>query len=113
MSDGSHLPTEVRQRAVDAIHQGLPVGLIARAYGVSRVTVFRWVRRADTQGEHGLQRKTGSGRPPKLDELTEEELRAIVLQPASHFGYETELWTVGRLRRVIQEQFRVSLSPSP
>ncbi len=110
MSDGSHLPAEFRQRAVAAIHQGLPVGQVATAYGVSRITVFRWVRRADAQGEQGLQRKTGSGRPRKLDDLTEDELRAIVVQPASNFGYETELWTVGRLRRVIQEQFQVSLS---
>lgn len=110
MSDGSHLPAELRQRAVAAIHQGLAVGQVATAYGVSRITVFRWVRQANAQGEQGLQRKTGSGRPRKRDDLTEDELRAIVVQPASNFGYETERWTVGRLRPVIQEQFQVSLS---
>lgn len=86
------------------------VGQVAAAYGVSRVTVFRWVRRAEAEGDQSLRRKLGSGRPRKLDDLTEEELRALVVQPASHFGYETELWTVGRLQRVIEEQFRVSLS---
>jgi transposase len=110
MSDGAHLSAEVRQRAVDAIYQGVPVGQVAVAYGVSRVTVFRWMRRVHLQGEEGLQRKAGSGRPRKLEELTEDGLRAIVVQPASHFGYETDLWTVGRLGHVIQEQFQVSLS---
>lgn len=110
MSDRSHLPTPVRQRAVDAVQQGLPLGQVATAHGVNRITVFRWVRRATSPGDLGLQRKTGSGRPRKLKELTEAELQAIVVQPASHFGYETDLWTVGRLRRVIQDQFRISLS---
>jgi transposase len=52
----------------------------------------------------------GSGRPRKLQQLTESELRAIILKPASAFGFETDLWTVGRLRRVIHDEFRVVVS---
>lgn len=110
MSDGTHLSWEFRKRAVEAVQQGIPVGQVAVAYGVSRVTVFRWMRRIDSEGEQGVQRKSGSGRPRKLEELTEEELHTIVVQPASCFGYETDLWTVGRLQRVIQEEFSVRLS---
>lgn len=74
MSDGTHLSWEFRKRAVEAVQQGIPVGQVAVAYGVSRVTVFRWTRRIDSDGEQGLQRRSGSGRPRKLEELTEEEL---------------------------------------
>lgn len=42
--------------------------------------------------------------------MDEQELREIVLQPASTFGYETDLWTVGRLHRVIQERYGIALS---
>ena len=45
-----------------------------------------------------------------LVELTEEELRKIVLQGAMSFGFETDLWTVGRLRRVITDEFRIKVS---
>jgi transposase len=45
-----------------------------------------------------------------LEELDEGELRALVLRPASAFGYETDLWTVGRLHRVIEEQYQVAVS---
>ena len=55
-------------------------------------------------------RRPTSGRPRTLAQLTEEELRNIVLQPASQFGYETDLWTVSRLHIVIEEQYRVSVS---
>jgi len=95
---------------VTAVREGVPTSTVARVYGVSRVTVFRWVRRFDLEGSQGLQRKPGSGRPRKLEELTEEELSDIVLQKASHFGYETDLWTGGRVRQVIQEQFDIRLS---
>jgi transposase len=45
-----------------------------------------------------------------LKELTEWELREIVLTAPSEFGFETDLWTVGRLRRVIGEEFRAWIS---
>jgi transposase len=110
MCNGSHLPAEVRRRAVEAVREGVPTNTVARVHGVSRVTVFRWVRRFDLEGSRGLQRRPGSGRPRKLEELTEEELGEIVLQKASHFGYETDLWTIGRVRQVIQERFDICLS---
>jgi transposase len=66
--------------------------------------------RFQRDGIEGLERKPGSGRPRKLEELTEEELKAIVLQKASDFRFETDLWTVGRLRRVIKEQYEIALS---
>jgi transposase len=110
MSDGSHISAEMRHRAVLAVQDGMPVGQVASAYGVNRTTVFRWSRRAECGGRPGRERKTGSGRPRKLEELTAEELYSLVIQPASHFGYETDLWTVARLRRVIDDQFHVRLS---
>jgi transposase len=83
---------------------------VAESYNVDRITVYRWVRRFEEHGELGLLRRPGSGRPRKLQELTESELRWMVLKPASYFGFETDLWTVGRLRRVIREEFRILLS---
>ena len=83
---------------------------VADAYGTNRSTVSRWVKRYHTEGVEGLERRATSGRPRKLEELTEEELLAIVLQPASHFGYETDLWTVGRLHSVIEDQCLVTVS---
>ena len=110
MSEGSHLPVTVRDRAVQAVRNGIPKSTVARVYGVSRLTIYRWFDRFQEDGAKGLERKPGSGRPRKLAELTEEELRAIVLRSASAFGFETDLWTVGRLRRVIKEEYQIALS---
>ena len=94
-----------------AVERGQPLGQVAEAYCVDRTTLFRWVRRYAAEGERGLQRRAGSGRPPLLPAFDMEALNDIVLEPASHFGFETDLWTVGRLRQVIREQYGVEVSP--
>lgn len=110
MSEGSYSTVEIRRSAVAAVLRGVAVGQVAEAFSVDRTTIFRWVRRYEVQGENGLQRRIGSGRPRKLQDLSEGELRGIVLKPAADFGFETDLWTVGRLRRVIREEFGVLIS---
>jgi len=110
MSEGSHFSANVRQQAIVAVLEGMPRTHVAKAFGVDRTTLFRWMQKYDAEGFAGLRRKAGSGRPRKLEELTEEELRGLVLKGAIHFGYETDLWTVGRLRRVIVEEFSMTLS---
>ena len=55
-------------------------------------------------------RRLGSGRPRKLEDLSEKGLERLVLKPASDFGYETALWTVARLQAVIHHQYRLKVS---
>jgi len=111
MSQGRYSTLEVRSRAVLAVERGQPVGEVAEAYGIDRTTLFRWVQRFTNEGPYGLERRVGSGRPRLLATLDIEAINAIVLEPASAFGFETDLWTVGRLRRVIREQYGVAVSP--
>jgi len=111
MSQGRYSTLDMRSRAVRAVARGQAVGQVAGAYAVNRTTLFRWVRRFTREGCQGLERRVGSGRPRLLVALDLEAVNDIVLEPASTFGYETDLWTVGRLRRVIREQYGVTLSP--
>lgn len=110
MSEEGYSTFEIRCRAVLAVERGWAVGEAADAFGVSRRTLHRWLGRYQENGEVGLERKPGSGRPRKLEDLDETQIRAIVLRPASAFGYETDLWTVGRLHRVIEEQHQLVIS---
>src|SRR3989442_3572173 len=95
MCQGRYSTFEIRTRAVEAVERGLAVGQVADTFNVDRTTLFRWVRNYHTDGQVGLQRKPVTGRPRLLDDLEEDELRQIVMFPASDFGYETDLWTVG------------------
>jgi transposase len=106
-----HSTYDVRLRAVRAVcEEHLPVTFVARAYGTDRTTVHRWISRFRENGDAGLLRKEGNGRPRKLGELDPETLKDIVLSPASSHGYETDFWTTRRLIQVIQSTFEVLLS---
>jgi transposase len=101
----------MRTGAVQAVlRAGLPVGDVAKAYSTDRTTLFRWLKRYERQGEIGLRRQVGSGRPRKLREMNNQRFWNLILQPATNFGYETDLWTVGRVHQVVQEKLKVIVS---
>lgn len=110
MDEEGYSTLEVRSRAVRAVLRGRSMADVADAYDTDRSTVFRWVRRYQQEGDDGLRRQPGSGRPRKLQELEEDELQELVLRPASDFGYETDLWTVRRLHGVICKEYHVVIS---
>jgi transposase len=110
MRESAHLTTKYRRRAVDAVLDGMTKTAVAAAYGVDRKTVTRWVNRFQEGGGDALLRQVGSGRRRKLEDLTEEELLRIVLAGAATYNFETDLWTVGRLRRVIADEFQIQVS---
>lgn len=83
------------------------MGEVADAFGIDRTTLYRWVKR---NGEGCLERKAGSGRPRLFQEVDEEALVKIVLSPATSHGFETDLWTIGRLHRVVQEKYEAEIS---
>jgi transposase len=88
----------------------MAMSLVAEAFGTDRTTIYRWLERYRLEGEGGLDRRRGSGRPRILEALTEGDLRRIILRPASEFGFETDLWTVARLQTVIQDRYRLHVS---
>jgi len=111
MSGRTYSTYDIRHRAVLAVVvKGLPITVVARAYGTDRITVYRWLLRYESEGEQGLLRRPVAGRPRKLTDLDQHALRAMVLAPASQYGYETDFWTTRRLIQVIQSEFEVSLS---
>jgi transposase len=101
---------DVRVRAVEAVRNGMPVSQTATTFGVDRTTLHRWLARYDEHGEAGIQRRSVSGRPRKLRGLTAKRLKRIVLAPATKFGFETDLWTVGRLHAVLVDRLNVDVS---
>src|SRR6202167_501722 len=109
-NQGRYSTFKIRVRAVEAVSRGLPMGDVADAFGINRTTLFWWVRRHGENGLSGLERKEVSGRPRLLECLDQEALWKIVLKPATAFGYETDLWTIGRLHRVVQEKYDTKIS---
>jgi transposase len=101
---------DVRVRAVDAVRKGMSVTQTATAFGVDRTTLHRWLARHARQGEAGLRRRPVSGRPRKLLGFTAARLKRMVLAPASKYGFETDLWTVGRLHALLVHRLNMDVS---
>lgn len=111
MYEAKYSTYNIRVRAVRACLGGMPVADVASAYQTHRSTVHRWVSRYEKEnGEKGLMRKPVSGRPRKLVGLDEIGLSAIVLRPASEFGFETDFWTCGRLLQVLRKEYEIEIS---
>lgn len=92
------------------MRRGLSVMDVAAAYQVNRTTLFRWYTRHAQEGDDGLLRRPGSGRPRKLNAVDPNDWHRLVLKRASDYGYETDFWTVRRLQSVIRDVYHVEIS---
>lgn len=101
---------DIRQRAMEAVARGVSKADISRAYGFDWTTIYRWQRRINDKGTAGLIRKPVSGRPRSISDFCCEDLTRIVLEPASKYGHETDLWTCARLQQTIHDELRIATS---
>ena len=82
---------------------------IARRLGVSPAAVCQWAKqlREFPRGLAGLRRHPKPGRPPRLTPAQWREVLTILARGAKHSGFETERWTLPRIRAVIHRRFGV------
>jgi transposase len=98
----------LRKRAVEAVQEGLSPSTAARAFGVHRVTVQRWLRQARVPD--GLDAKPVR----RASALSDDQLRALealLLQGASKHGWPNDLWTAARVQAVILRHFGIDFHP--
>jgi transposase len=106
---------ELERRRIEAgrlLKEGVAQARIARELGVSRQSVSRWASAFETAGSSGLRGTGFRGRRPGLAESELERLEKILVGGPEVFGYATSLWTLKRVRAVIEETFgrRYSMS---
>lgn len=69
----------------------------------SEVTVYKWLDRFETEGPAGLYDRQRSGRPPKVDQPTEQEIEEVVSKPPTEQGYNFSYWTIPLLGRHLEQ----------
>lgn len=84
---------------------------IARQLGVSRTAVKNWAQELEAGGLRRLRGRKSSGRPSKLNPTQRRELKRLLKRGARAAGFETELWTMGRVQQVIQHEFGIVYHP--
>ena len=81
--------------------------MAAEQFGVHPPTAKRWRRAWREGGEEALAAKPHSGGNRKLTEAQLDELVELVLAGPLAAGFPTDLWTCGRVARLIHERFGV------
>jgi transposase len=100
-----------RLKAVKFFKVGLAHSEIARRLGVHRQSVGVWCRQWEKDGKNGLVSKGAAGPKCRLTPPQEETIAQAVRDGAVAAGYPTEVWTLPRLARLIQEQCGVKYHP--
>ncbi len=82
---------------------------IARQMGVSRTAVSRWAQQLrQSQGNlGGLNKHRVPGRPPRLTAEQWQQLLQVLGRGALQAGFDTDRWTLRRIRAVILVEFGV------
>lgn len=89
----------------------VPQAEVARRLGVSRQTASDWARQvAEAKGALGKLRARPLGRPMQLDKWQCKVLRHWLIGGAQAAGFPTDLWTIKRVRILIEHKFGVQYS---
>ena len=83
---------------------------VARVVGAPRQTVYRWQRVLEDGGLDALRDMSKGGRPPQLGAAELTRLYVMLLEGAPAHGFATPLWTLKRVRQLIEREFGVRYS---
>ena len=100
-----------RRRAAEYFQERKPLAEVARLVGASLSSVKRWKRAWQEGGVAALAAKPHPGPTPKLSEFQRRELVKILKAGPNRAGFSTDLWTTGRVAKVVRKKFRVSYHP--
>ena len=100
---------ELREEAIQLLQAGeMRQVQIARRLGVTEAAVSKWRKKLEEDGPQSLELRKATGRPPKLDKDSKEELLKKLVKGSIEAGFKTELWDLESVDEVIQKDFKVT-----
>lgn len=106
---GNHQQLEDRRRkAISLLREGKSYRDVASILKASLSSIVRWFQRHRRKGVKGLCSQAQWGQPSRLTPGQKEDLRRRLLKGPLAAGYSTDLWTLKRVRQLIQKNYGVS-----
>ena len=99
-----------RVRAARLLQAGNTPTQVAVKVGAPRQSVYRWREVLEAEGLDALREMSKGGRPPKLGAEELSRLQVALLEGPTAHGFGTPLWTLKRVRVLIERQFGVRYS---
>jgi transposase len=100
-----------REKAIALFNEGERQAAVAAALRVSRQSVSRWYNDWLSGDAAAIQGASRAGRKRRLTKDQVEQIRAKLLQGARAQGYASDLWTLPRVAKLIEEVSRVRYHP--
>ena len=102
---------ERRLEAARMFAAGASQAKVARAFGVSGQAASVWYWRWRAGGASALRGAGRTGRPARLSPAELDAVDQALRKGPTAFGYDTELWTLARVARVIERLTGVAYHP--
>ena len=99
-----------RVRAGHLLLKGKTPREVAKTVGAPRQTVYRWLGILQEHGIEGLREMSKGGRPAWISGEQMDQLRELLLAGPITSGYGTDLWTLKRVRLLIEKRFGIKYS---
>jgi transposase len=100
----SHPDSQTKFKITEAYNDGTSITQLVNIFGYHRNSISRWIKTAKKDPKFSIPRKSGSGRPASFSGKAGNRLMDIISKPASKFGFETDLWTTGRIQKVCKDE---------
>jgi transposase len=97
-----------RRTAINLLDTGHGVRETARLVGASASSVSRWQAAWRSRGEDGLRPQPPPEPQPRLTADQRRRLAELLLAGAAAHGHPNELWTLRRVRALIERRFGVA-----
>ena len=101
-----------RVRAARLLQEGKKPAEVAALVGAPRQTVYRWKDVLQSEGLDALRDMSKGGRPARMDAQQLMQLQVALLEGPTAHGFGTPLWTIKRVRLLIERKFGIRYSPA-
>ena len=101
-----------RCHALKLAKQGWKQREISIALDVSTGAVSQWLKVSKQEGRPGLLARAHTGRPPELGDEEKLLIPDYLSHGAESYGFQGEVWTCRRVRKMIELEFGVSYHKS-
>ncbi|WP_227356541.1 helix-turn-helix domain-containing protein [Haladaptatus salinisoli] len=111
LDDAEEVRATKRLMVAIAYKQGVTQTDLAEWYGLSRKTVYNWLRRFEEDAiRSAASDESRPGRPPKLGPEERAEVRQLLAESPENAGYDAEEWSSPLVQRLLEERFGVEYS---
>lgn len=105
-----HPTSETKYKIVKAYLDGNSAQHLSDIFGYDKSAIHRWVREYRKGKQFKRKKNPGSGRKTKISTSEGKKLLKILKDPASKYGFETDLWNTSRLRIICKKKLRLNVS---